>query len=707
MAFLSSQTLAFGQKSAVVELTERVNAMTLIAQPKDPLLVRDFIEISERGDYVDMMIKELFLYVDLPQDMLDSYVENFSMESGQWMDLDYSNANRSGWIPGYHSMRLYSLARAYKSPDSKHYNSPVLRRIILRGVDFWSEAKLICPNWWYNQIGVPKLMAPVYLLMKPEMSEAQIRGAIGVLSRAKFGMTGQNKVALAAVVLMRALLENDLQTVLAAKEQIASEIYFTNNGEGLQRDYSFHQHGPMMQMGNYGLAYIATMAHWGRIFEGTTLAFNAAQVAILSDYALQCMRWVIWRGEMDIASCGRQLFVNSARGKSHALCLAMSNMAVLDSANSEKYLDFVADNQLNPKGENRLVGSKFYPKSDYLLHRTPTWYGSVRMSSNRTYGFEMTNSENLLGWFSADGVTYISHLGREYENIFPLWNWRELPGLTCQDDGGKLSTKYNFFSNLSDFVGGVAADGLSVAAMDLNRDGLQARKAYFFLENMMVCLGSGIASSHALPTKTAIEQSLLRGEINYGVGGKRYGLDSGDSISPENLSWVHQNSIGYLMLRPMKVSISALTTSGNWGRIAKFYDNRKDVQDDIFKIVISHGSTPRNEGYAYAVLPGLTAQETAAAARKMRVKVLCNDERCQGVVSVDGRTLMLVFYEPGEIKVKGLHFKALEKGIYLLRKDRDSYKVDHWNEDRAINSSSELASPYYFVSSGLKSPVCR
>lgn len=697
LAFLSSQTLAFGQNSAVEELTERVNAMTLIAQPKDPLLVRDFIEISERGDYVDMMIKELFLYVDLPQDMLDAYVENFSLKSGQWTDLDYTNANRSGWIPGYHSMRLYSLARAYKSPDSKHYNSPALRRIILRGIDFWSEAKLICPNWWYNQIGVPKLMAPVYLLMKPEMSEAQIRGAVGVLSRAKFGMTGQNKVALAAVVLMRALLERDLQTVLAAKEQIASEIYFTDKGEGLQRDYSFHQHGPMMQMGNYGLAYIATMAHWGRIFEGTSLAFNEEQVSILSNYALQCMRWVVWRGEMDIASCGRQLFVNSARGKSHALCLAMNNMAVLDSANSRMYLDFVADNQLNPKGKNRLVGSKFYPKSDYLLHRTPTWYGSVRMSSNRTYGFEMTNSENLQGWFSADGVTYISHHGREYENIFPLWNWRELPGLTCRDDGGELPTRYNFFSNKSDFVGGVAADGLSVAAMELDRDGLQARKAYFFLENMMVCLGSGITSAHTLPTTTSIEQSLLRGEVNYGVGSKRYRLDQGDSISSENLSWVHQNSIGYLMLSPMKVSLSARTTSGNWGRIAKFYENRPDVQDDIFKIVISHGSTPHNEGYAYAVLPGLTAQETATAARKLRVNIISNDKHCQGVASVDGRSFMLVFYEPGQIKSKELHFKAIEKGIYVVRKNKDDYRVDHWNNGKVQSDSSMTTTPRFQI----------
>lgn len=655
-------------------LTSRINQATIAPQPKNQSVVQEFIDISERGEYIDASIKELFLCIDLPEDMVDSYCKNFSLSSGQWSDIDYANANRSGWHPGYHSMRLNSLARIYSNPESKHYQSPTLKNIIISGINYWHNAKLVCPNWWYNDIGVPKLMGPVYLLFKSELNPSQLKEAVRVMSRSTFSMTGQNKVAMAGNIVMRALLEDDMNLVTQARDSIISEIY-TGTSEGLQFDHSFHQHGPMMQFGNYGLAYIGSMAYWGRIFADTDLAFDKNKTEIMSKYALDGIRWVVWRSEMDLASCGRQLFTNSARGKVHALAQAMINMAMLDPEHKALYTEFVELNQNNPKGENRLTGSKMFWRSDYLVNRAKNWYGSIRMSSGRTYGFEMTNSENLQGWYSADGVTYISSEGGEYTNISPVWNWKQLPGLTAQDNGKKLSTKYNFFSNQSDFVGGVASDNHSVATMRLNRDGLTALKSYFYINNMMVCLGASISSQNNLPTTTAIEQSLLKSTITYGNKSKQHTLNSGDSIKLTDTNWIHQNSIGYIILANSDVNLSSLNSTGSWSRIATFYKDMPQINQNIFKLVINHGTNPTNASYAYAVAPATTAKQTKELANNPTITVVENSANCQAVASTDGKTLEVVFHKPGSISTKGIYLTSNQAGVYVVTKTKDGYTI--------------------------------
>lgn len=655
-------------------LIERINQITLAPQPKNNSVVDEIINISERGEYVDASIKELFLCVDLPEDMMESYCQNFSTATGMWSDIDYADANRSGWGPGYHAMRLYSLSRAYYNPESKHYKSEELKSIIISAIDYWHRAKLVCPNWWYNQIGVPKLMGPVYLLFKNDLSKEQLNGAIEIMSCSKFGMTGQNKVALAGNVLMRALLEDDINLVANARDTIASEIYM-GTGEGLQYDFSFHQHGPMMQFGNYGLAYIISMSYWGRVFSDTNLAFDNHKTALLSQYALQGMRHTIWRGQMDIAACGRQLFTNSPRGKVHALALAMINMEMVDPENKAQYSEFVSLNQDHPQGENKLIGGKMFWRSDYLINRAKDWYGSVRMSSDRTYGFEMTNSENLLGWYASDGVTFISVNGNEYTNIFPVWNWRELPGSTTQNNGEKLSTKYNFYSNIVDFVGGATSGNNSVATMQLNRDGLTAAKSYFFINNMMVCLGAGITSENTFPTTTSIEQSLLRSEVIYADNKGIHTLPKGDSIHTSNISWIHQNSVGYILLDKPTLNLTSRSQSRNWSEIATFYKNKPTSKEDIFKIVITHGNTPSNATYAYVVAPATTAGQTEKLAKNLGIKVVENSPQCQAVISSDNNTLEAVFHSPCTISTENLYFNVSHPGTYIVEKSKSGYTI--------------------------------
>lgn len=77
-------------------------------------------------------------------------------------------------------------------------------------------------------------------------------------------MTGQNKVWLAGNVLVRALLQEDKELVRQARDTIVSEIV-TGQTEGIQPDWSFHQHGTQQQFGNYGLAFLASMSFYSGV----------------------------------------------------------------------------------------------------------------------------------------------------------------------------------------------------------------------------------------------------------------------------------------------------------------------------------------------------------------------------------------------------------------------------------------------------------
>ena len=113
---------------------------------------------------------------------------------------------------------------------------------IHRALHYWFSAKLQCRNWWYNQIGIPKILGAAFILLENQLTREEKLSAIGVMQASRFGMTGQNKVWLAGNVLICALLKNDEQQVKSARDTIASEIVLGRE-EGIKNDWSYHQHG--------------------------------------------------------------------------------------------------------------------------------------------------------------------------------------------------------------------------------------------------------------------------------------------------------------------------------------------------------------------------------------------------------------------------------------------------------------------------------
>ena len=194
---------------------------------------------------------------------------------------------------------------------------------------------------------------------------------------------------------------------------------------------------------------------------------------ILSGYLLDGQQWLVRGPTFDPSACGREI-VRRHACSSGGLAGAARHLAMLDLPRREELERFAA--RLDGRGEP-LEGHKHFWRSDLTVHHRPDLYVSVRVTSPRLVQSELVNSENLLGRHLADGVAYLMRRGDEYRNIFGVWDWKRLPGITVELDG-QPPTLRNGQRGENAFAGGVSDGRIGVTAMDFRRGSLQARKAW-------------------------------------------------------------------------------------------------------------------------------------------------------------------------------------------------------------------------------------
>ncbi|MDT8389748.1 MAG: polysaccharide lyase 8 family protein [Lentisphaeria bacterium] len=558
---------------------------------------------------------------------------------GAWADIDYTDQTRGAWRTARHLSRIEDMARIYRDSDSAYRGNADVKAAILKALGYWLEHDFTNPNWWSNDIGVPQSILNILILMDGEVPAAMVQRAMNSsLKRSKIGMTGQNKVWLAGNVFLRSLLTGDEKQMKKARDTIFSEVRVTTK-EGIQPDWSFHQHGPQQQFGNYGKNFGDSITRWALVFRGTDYALDSGRLAILRDYLLRGPSWIMWKGHFDFSACGRQIGENCQPRKGRETLAQLERMLRIDSANADHYRRIIENNR--NETVNIMVGNKQFWSSDMMAHRRPQWYASVKMSSERVIGGEMINSENMNGLHLGDGVLFVYRTALEYDGIQAIWDWHRLPGTTTDQSIKDLTPGRVRCRLPTDFVGGVSDGSNGLAAFDYKRDGLSARKSWFFLDDAIVCLGAGIHADESGSVLTSVQQSLLRGAVVTASGEAKPGaaaLQSGD--------WVHHADIGYLILDGAKTTLRIANQEGSWKKVIGRRPEAP-VAGDVFSIWVDHGRAPKNGSYAYAVFPEASAADMARRAANPGFLILRNTPELQAVASAEG--VQAVFYVPGEL----------------------------------------------------------
>ncbi len=592
---------------------------------------------------------------------IEHYIRTLD-SNGAWPDVDYTSTDRGGWLTRHHLLRIFDMAKAYTKPGHTLEGDRQLRIAVERALTHWIREGYTNANWWYPRIGIPITVAPTLILMGDEIDpELRQHAIMQLLGPSKMGMTGQNKVWVAGIALMKGVLTDDRELIAKARDAIFEELHVTTK-EGIQPDMSFHQHGPQQQWGNYGASFGGDMLQWAAIFKGTDHELSPEQLDLLSRYLLEGSSWIIWKGRMDISGCGRQNFRGCQRDKGQSILRQLKLLNEIASPDPQVYQRIMASNI--SETPNIFVGNKHFWRSDMTVHRRPSWYASVKMSSTRVIGAETCNSENLKGLHLGDGVTYFHRTGQEYEDLVPVWDWRRLPGTTCRQDSGSLKPGSKRCRGRSDFVGGVSDGVCGVATMEYIRDGLRARKAWFFLEDAMVCLGAGITSEQPESIVTSINQCALRGPVTAGLRENTGRLLAGDLIDGR-VDWVHHDGMGYMLMGPEAPQVRIGTQYGNWYDAHHRY-SKDVVQRGVFGFWIDHGSHPSDAQYAYAVLPDVTLEDMPGRYASLDVTIVTQSESLLAISSHDGRFVQAVFFEPGRLTCRDDSFIEVDTPCVVM-----------------------------------------
>ena len=574
---------------------------------------------------------------------------------GSWPDINYEDVSRTGFEHGRHLDNMFELSRAYKKPESPWYQNAEVKDAALSALNFWIDHDFICDNWWWNEMGTPGRMINKLLVLDTDLNERQVSGGLLIAGRANLEASGARPggdlIQIADMLGKQALFRRD-NTVLERVVSVMADEVKVTTGRGLKPDMSFHHRvDNVISTLSYGLGYANSFSYWAVKIAGTKYSFPDNATRLLIDYFLDGIcKSMVYGTFPDVGAKNRDL---SRKGTLNPAGPQLAeNLLKISDYRKAELQEIVRIR----KGETEpdLTWNKFYWHSEYATHQRPGYFASVRMHSSRNHTMEQPhNEEGLKMHHVADGSNFISISGKEYLDIFPVWDWQKIPGTTVMQKPVHPHWKQIAKKGLTDFVGGISNGTYGAVAMDFKstHDPLKARKAWFFFDDEYACLASGITAEGEDPVYTTLNQCLLNSDVLVKSRKQKLTLEKGQH-SLRNVSWVFHGGVGYFFPRAQEVSIGNTTASGKWSDINhQSGASSETVEKDVFSMWIDHGPHPQGAAYEYIVVPGSRIDDMERYSRNTPVEILSNTASLQAVLHRGLNRTQIVFYEPGKIKV--------------------------------------------------------
>ena len=592
---------------------------------------------------------------------------NMLRPDGSFPDLDYITVHEGAYFPvGAHLKRLAIMAVAYRKPDSKYHASGKLLNKIVAGIDYWYKVRPVSKNWWFNDIGAQQDYMVPLILLKGKISEKKLMRYSSYLrdQTGNKGHKGKNRTWVSNITIHKGCIENNIELVRIGFESIASTIMIVprQGDEGIKIDGSFHQHRPQLYSGGYGLSYVDDIAYYLQLVKGTVFEsyFTQEKKDIFSNLMLNGQRWLGYRQAFDFGTVGRNISRLDGVGNISAITLAR-----MEKNDPSCAADYSAWKKHLSGADFPAPGNKYFWKSDMMVQHGADYYLSAKVISTRANGTEMLNGENLKGYNLPLGATNIMTSGMEYKNIFPVWNWCGIPGTTAvQQPDSALLHGYLFGRN--EFGGGVSNGKNGVIAYEHDYKGVKAHKAYFFLEDVLLCLGTGIASNAPEEVATTVNQCFYTGDMVVGKDGAADIYKKETTV--KNPTWVYHDKVGYLFPSGGEIVVESKRQSGSWKEI-NVSESDKRISADIFSIRISHGKKAADGKYAYMVVPGKTLDEFQTFVSTQTFNIMKNTPAVQAVQV--NNLYAVVFHCPGAVKLEEGLVLRTDKPVmvYMERKD--------------------------------------
>ena len=635
---------------------ERTGTITITsAGVEKSILVKQLVE-QDPYRLIAKRIVEQSLYN--PSDSLLKIAFGMMNEEGAYSDVDYDSRDRTAWAPNAHYYRLLDLANAYLNPHNAGYLDASLFAKIEKGLQYWDKRQPVSDNWWYGKIEEPQNIGMVllYIITSPQRLSPLLESSIIKKWEAEGGnpqdFYGANRASVALHWFYLSCLTEDRGRMESALDYLFDPVKYTND-EGFQKDGSFFQHGNQLYIGAYSESTLEGVLQVATCLRGTDYGLGCEKLQILRNYLLNTYAHCIRGQVMNYDCMGRAMSYKDFMKNPQKRLSYYSRMAQIDEANADKYsviMDRISGAMPASYGIEPV--HQHYYRADYTLHVRPKYNFSVRLCSTRTCKNENGDGDNIFTYYLSDGNTIITRDGEEYNNLMPVLNWSQMPGVTIPIRNDiPLAPAYRFYGT-SNFSGGVSDLFYGCTAYKyydtFENVNTGAAKGWFFFDDEVVCLGTDIHSDYQ--ATTTVNQCRARG----------------DYYRDNNIVW--HDSIGYYFPVQSNYSCSIENRNGNWHTIAPSQVD-EELEDDVFSLVINHDDnklrSPQGDHYAYIVVPGVSFSEIKEYSNNTKVEILSNNESLQAVRHSGLKITEAIFYKPGVVKlVNGI--LSVDRGCCML-----------------------------------------
>ena len=570
--------------------------------------------------------------------------------NGSWSDLDYVNS-----FPITHLSRLNAMSGSYQTSSHSEYHSPAMLAAITKGLDYWctNVFTFYYSNWFDFDIGQQDYLQKVLILMQGSISNTLLLKGCSLLSTQRpdpSWVEGQNLVWILGQKLHRGILLKDSADIRQALDTIQMQLNIVKytgriqysdarDGVGIQEDYSFFQHGAQFYNCGYGRSFLEDQITYAAKVKETTFAVSPNRLQVLSDFLLNTCKlyrnaWFHDYGQ------GRGIAIEGTTKNYMQPLLPL--ISTLLPANKPTY-DAIYKHISGTGKPYSYLGNTFFWNGDFMVHQRSAYYASVRMCSNRTVGTESFSGDNRNGYWNPFGLQFITRNGTEYFNIFPLWKWSHVPGVTCPDTIPVFPSQN--LSQTETFVGGVSDGNYGMSAMSVNKFSTTAKKTWFYFDKEIVALGAGINCTLSKTVNTTLNQCFLKGNVVV----DNVTLTAGNEYNLTSPKWVLQDSIGYIFPQSSYVKLSNKSVTGRWSDVGQ--GSTTPITANVFNLWIDHGTKPTNATYQYIILPGVNQQGVTAYAAAIPVQIIANTTSIQAIRQTVLNITQAAFYVKGSIVI--------------------------------------------------------
>lgn len=607
---------------------------------------------------------------------------------------------------------IKNIANGYATRGTKFYKNEEVKNQIIAGMDWlydnaYHEGLPEIGNWWHWELGIPKAVNDILILMNGDIPKEKVDKYLGATkffqpdarysgagATASYSSTpdkrvstGANRTDTAMISFLRGVLLEDKVEVKNALEAVTEVGEYATKGDGFYKDGSFIQHNNVAYNGTYASVLFNGLGGILYLVKDTEFEIKSKKLDNIYEAILNGYGYLFINGGINDSVSGRAISRNKtsdlSRGRDVINSLAMlsegaseeyrvrlqelikttissnNSFNILEMSGNRTILGILRDivEDKNIKTRN-IVGNKMFHSMDRAISKNKNG-GAVALSmhSSRIVNFETMNGENLKGWFTGDGMTYIyGNDSSAYTEFWPTVDMYHLPGVTNSlKVRGDRSGERRVITTPKAWVGGVN-NGEIFVGMDMLswNKALKVKKSYLFTEDGVVAVYGDSLSSNEGEIHTTIDNRILKnGKLM--VNGKEI-TESTVIENPKETTIMFvgnysEETIGYRIIDAPKVEIKFEERKGDWKSIGG--TDSKEIVKKYVTIYINHGKNPKDQKFSYLIFP-MFKEEDVKNYNLNSLKLVQSDEKIHAVEDNENRVVRINFWKDLPVKFRNI-----------------------------------------------------